>query len=415
MAMKHKKKQDIQKYDEEFVDLPEDRLGQIEHAKSKETSEKKIPRKPSSARKKKQALVSKEASRDVDERAKSLKDDLLADVRRSLADEEVVEAPKGIFGRIKARLKKPPKSKGTDVEIEPHKIPETETVTIEDLRELVVDSKPKRRSSRNKEEQIAIQEFFADLEAMADVELDVDIQSTPELKESKSDGSQLEEKVRVPKIPSKPTTEVEIDIEAVREVALQEYDETKIEPEIRKPSLREEMRQTIRELRPLERILLIIFGIVTVGVLFSSGIFLIVNSITIPTPIPTVEIDPSEIIHPTRITLPGGWAFNLGQGRVMDGNWIPGGAEWLVGTEISRWVALPWSLQLEAVLRTLKSEDQIQLSMSNFEEITFNVYSIQKMTMGELLATDPTTPSLLIVLYGDEEEDGSYWVVTSIP
>jgi hypothetical protein len=87
----------------------------------------------------------------------------------------------------------------------------------------------------------------------------------------------------------------------------------------------------------------------------------------------------------------------------------------LIGTEISRWVALPWSLQLEAVLRTLKADDQIELTMSNSDVLVFNVYSIQEMTMEQLLALDTKTPGLLVVLYNDEEADGTFWVVTALP
>jgi hypothetical protein len=161
--------------------------------------------------------------------------------------------------------------------------------------------------------------------------------------------------------------------------------------------------------------LLIAFGVVTVLVLLSSGVFLIANSISVPTPTPTVVVDVGDIVHPTRLTLPGGWEFNLGRGRVSDGEWKPNGAEWLVGTEISRWVALPWTLQLEAVLRTLNTDDQLELTMSNFDVLTFNVNSIQEISMEELLQTDPTTPSLLVVLYNDEEADGTFWVVTALP
>jgi hypothetical protein len=142
---------------------------------------------------------------------------------------------------------------------------------------------------------------------------------------------------------------------------------------------------------------------------------LIVNSISIPTPTPTAELDLADIIHPTRVTLPGGWEFSLGQGQVVEGEWNPQRAEWLVGTEISRWVALPWSLQLEAVLRTLKPEDQLELTMSNFDVLVFNVYSIRELTMEQLLASDPMTPSLLVVLYNDEETEGTYWVVEARP
>ena len=137
--------------------------------------------------------------------------------------------------------------------------------------------------------------------------------------------------------------------------------------------------------------------------------------LSIPTPTPTAEVDLSNVIHPTCLSLPGGWAFDLGEGRVSDGIWTPQRAEWLVGTEISRWVALPWSLQLEAVLRTLKSGDQLELQMSNFDVLTFNVYSIQEMTMEELLSSDAKTPSLLVVLYNDQEANRTFWVVKALP
>ena len=415
MAKKSKKQQDDQTHDDEFVELPEDRLDQIEHIKHEDVSEKKPEEKPKAPRKRKQAQAPEEAPKDIVKKSESPRDDLLDDVRRSLAEEEVVEEPKGFFGRIKARLKKTSVSQST--EFETHTEVEVEPDTQARLEEPDTEIQPekKKRTSKNKEEEKAIQEFFADLEALADLDVDVEPPPTRELQETVSEQPQPEEEVKVPKLPVKSDTKEEVDFEAVREVALQEYDETKIELEERKPQLREEVRQTIRELKPFERILLIVFGVLTVGVLFTSGIYLIANSISIPTPTPTVEINPSEIVHPTSITLPGGWSFNLGQGRVREGVWAPKGAEWLVGTEISRWIALPWSLQLEAVLRTLKSEDQIEVTMSNFDVLTFDVYSIQEMTMEKLLATDPTRPSLLVVLYNDEEADGSFWVVTALP
>jgi hypothetical protein len=216
------------------------------------------------------------------------------------------------------------------------------------------------------------------------------------------------------KLPSK-SEEEEEDFDAVREVALQEYDETKIEVEERKPALREEVRQTIRELKPFERFLLIGAGVITVLALLYSGIYLIANSISLPAPTPTAEVDMADIVHPTKLALPGGWEFNLGQGKVVDGEWKPRRAEWLVGTEISRWVALPYSVQLEAVLRTLKPENQIELTMSNTDVLVFNVHSIRELTMEQLLASDPKTPSLLVVLYNNDETVGTYWVVEALP
>jgi len=120
-------------------------------------------------------------------------------------------------------------------------------------------------------------------------------------------------------------------------------------------------------------------------------------------------------IYPIGLNLPGGLEFHLGEGRVDNGEWVPLRAEWLVGTEISRWVAVPWNPQVETLLDTLGSGDQLQLKMSNSDTTMFRVSSIQKMTMKELLASDPTKPSLLVVLFNDNQKDGTSWVITALP
>ena len=417
MAKKSKDQQDDQQREDQFVEIPEDRIDQIEKTKSEEEGEEKDQLKMGAKRDEEQSQGRKDVPREATEKSKAPRDDLLADVRQSLLEEEEdVEEPKGFFARIKNRLKRTPES--PPEKVEPPAQLDIEIEPQEDLREMVLEPKRKRKksSSRNKEEEKAIQEFFSDLEALADVTLEDVPPSTPVTEEAPVEEAKAEEKVKkAPKLPVKTVAEDEIDFDAVREMALQEYDETRVEPEERKQPLQEEVRRTIRELKPFERFLLIAAGILTVGVLLASGIFLIVDSISIPTPTPTAEVDLSNVVHPTQLSLPGGWSFNLRQGRVQDGKWTPQGAEWLVGTEISRWVALPWSLQLEAVLRTLKSGDKLELTMSNFDVLEFNVYSIQQMTMEELLSSDAKTPSLVVVLYNDEEADGTFWVVKALP
>ncbi len=434
MAKKSKNQQDDPKRDEEFVELPEDRLEQIgeqdkpqgEESESETKSESKTAHKPEQTR------AGEEAGKKVVERQEVSPDDLLADVRQMLAaEEEVVEERQGFFGRVWQRLRGSSKSETEapepqlEIETEAEEVtPDISDDLQEVLDELTVESeteqKPiskskKKRTARDKEEEKSIQEFFADLEALADVIPEGGMQPASEVQEAATEEPQVEEEVKVPRLPAKSAAEDEVDFEAVRGVALEDYDETVIEPEERKKPLREEVRQTVRELKPVERFLLFAVGIVTVGILLFSGIFLIVNSISVPTPAPTAELDLSETVYPTRLTLPGGWEFQLGQGRVVEGEWTPNGAEWLAGTEISRWVALPWSLQLEAVLRTLTAEDQVELMMSNFDVLTFDVYSIREISMAELLATDQTKPALLVVLYNDEEADGSFWTVTALP
>lgn len=122
-----------------------------------------------------------------------------------------------------------------------------------------------------------------------------------------------------------------------------------------------------------------------------------------------------KIVFPRRIALPDGQAFNLGEGNLRDGNWIPLSAEWLAGTEISRWVALPWSSELDKTIKELEPGDPIELTMSNSETLLFKVNSIQRMTMKELLSSDATKPSLLVIMYGDLNTDEEFWVITALP
>jgi hypothetical protein len=418
MVKKSEKQPDDRRDEAQFVEIPEDRLDQIERDDSPIEPVEKPRRKASNRRKPKQA-PSEEAAPEKGLEKPELspefsKDDLLADIRQSLVAEEQVEAPRGLFARVKSRLKKKPQP--VEAKTEAQSELDALLETREDLQKLVIEPKQRKKEPvKSKEEQKAIQEFFADLEAMANIEVADYVPPEPEPRPSPVEEAQKAEPVQIPKLPVKSREEEEVDFDAIREAALQEYDETKIEVEERKPPLKEEVRQSIREMRPFERFLLIGAGVLTVLILLSSGIFLIVNSISIPTPTPTAPPDLADIIRPTRLTLPGGWEFSLGQGQVVDGEWNPRRAEWLVGTEISRWVALPWSLQLEAVLRTLKPEDQLELTMSNFDVLVFNVYSIRELTMEQLLASDPKTAGLLIVLYNDEETDGTYWVVEALP
>ena len=417
MVKKSKDQQDDQQRDDQFIEIPEDRIEQMEDTGT-EGKEEKPQSEETTRGNTEQVQGPKDAPSKMTEKSRAPRDDLLADVRQSLLEEEEeVEEPKGFFARIKNRLKRTPEPKPE--EVEPQTQVDIEIEPQEDLREMVLEPKRKKKKSSSKkvkEEEKAIQEFFSDLEALADVTLEDVPPSPPTTEEAPVEEAKADEKAKkIPKLPAKTVAEDEIDFDAVREMALQEYDETRIEPEERKQPLQEEVRRTIRDLKPFERLLLIAGGVLTVGVLLASGIYLIVGSISIPTPVPTATLDLGNIVHPTRLSLPGGWSFDLGEGQVSDGKWAPQGAEWLVGTEISRWIALPWSLQLEAVLRTLKPGDKLELTMSNFDVLEFNVYSIQQMTMAELLASDTKTPSLVVVLYNDEEADGTFWVVKALP
>jgi hypothetical protein len=113
------------------------------------------------------------------------------------------------------------------------------------------------------------------------------------------------------------------------------------------------------------------------------------------------------------LNIPGGLSFNLGRGTLDNGRWNPQRPEWLGGTEVCRWVAISYSRQLEAVVRTLTRDDQLTLTMSNSDVISYDVFSITEMTIEDMQEVSSNTPCLLLVL-ADANTD-TRWVVTAYP
>ena len=128
-------------------------------------------------------------------------------------------------------------------------------------------------------------------------------------------------------------------------------------------------------------------------------------------PQPVQEV--SNLPFPASVSLPGGWSFKLGKGALQNGKWEPKGAEWLQGTEVCRWVALPWSRQLEAVVRTLNPKDPIDLVMSNNDKFVYQVYSVRQLTPEEMQKLDSNSPCLLLILTQPDAE--KRWVLTALP
>ena len=126
--------------------------------------------------------------------------------------------------------------------------------------------------------------------------------------------------------------------------------------------------------------------------------------------VPTVV---ANLPFPTSMTLPGGLNFNLGKGSLQDGEWNPRGPEWLQGTEVCRWVAIPWSTQLEAVIRTLNPDDPIELVMSNNDRLVYRVDSVNELSNEELQAVPTDSPCLLLLLAKADSE--TRWVLTALP
>jgi hypothetical protein len=200
----------------------------------------------------------------------------------------------------------------------------------------------------------------------------------------------------------------------VRSIALEGDEEVFVEVESKSPDqLEERLSAMENSLKPYQRT--INFAFAFLGIIMAAvAVFLIYNAYqrsvvqARPTPMP------SDVPYPTTVGLPGGWQFNLGRGSLTsDGSWNPTGAEWLQGTEVCRWVALPWSRQLEAVIRTLNPNDPIDLGMSNNDKLTYNVYSVRQMSPAEMLELDSNKPCLLVVLAEPDAE--KRWVLTALP
>ena len=204
----------------------------------------------------------------------------------------------------------------------------------------------------------------------------------------------------------------ERELSALRKEALEDY---VAEPEVSEDeghnSLRGRLQRSWRYMRPIERRMLTgALLIVAFAVVAGSG-FLVVKSLPAPTPtvVPTTSIVP----FPISVSLPGGWVFPLRTGAVVNGKWNPQGPEWLGGTEVCRWVSLPWTIQLEAVLRTLKGDDEIKLSMSNYDSVVYKVQSIEQVPASEINKLASDTPCLLVIL--SKQDADTRWVVTAKP
>ena len=68
---------------------------------------------------------------------------------------------------------------------------------------------------------------------------------------------------------------------------------------------------------------------------------------------------------------------------------------------------------MEAVVRTLTPDDSIELVMSNNDRLTYDVFSIQELTLEQMQALDQNSPCLLLVLA--EQDAEQRWVVTAKP
>ena len=321
-------------------------------------------------------------------------DDLLDDVRRSLIEDEAQNAEKkpGWLSRITKGFQKDQPGTDAPVEIEP--------IAVE----------PAVPTETAKEDQYLdeIDELIEMLEPEPAHVAEPEPQPEPE-SQPPVDMEELKKRVFSPREGAEET-----EMSEVRAVALEGEggEDVFVEVEAKKEdAAQDRMKAFENSLRPYRQS--IYFAIAFLGVVLAvlaiGIVYTFYQRSRPPEPTPIV----SNLPYPVSMSLPGGLNFNLGKGAIRDGKWNPTGPEWLQGTEICRWVAIPWSRQLEAVVRTLTQDDSIELVMSNNDRLEYAVYSIQELTLEEMQALDQNSPCLLLVLA--EQDAEKRWVVTAKP
>lgn len=340
----------------------------------------------------------------------SPEEDPLADVRQTLIEEETLEKEKQPkwWRRISRGLKKDKAARPAE--------PVGESEVEPPVFETPVGAVEQQEGTQESEEYLEqIDELIDMLEPGTEAE-------TP--------APTVDEEVPVPQEPAEPVHKVDIEelkkqafqprtaeepaenISDVRSIALEGEEEVFVEVEAKaEDPLQERLKAFENAIKPYRRYINIAFAFLGLVMAVIAGLLLYnVYQQVQPEPTPAVV---SNLPFPTSVSLPGGWSFSLGRGALQDGRWNPQGAEWLEGTEVCRWVALPWSRQLEAVIRTLNPDDPIELTMSNNDMFVYRVYSVRQLTSEEMLDLDSNTPCLLLVLA--EADTDSRWVLTALP
>ena len=331
-------------------------------------------------------------------------DDLLADVRQSLIEDETVKEEKKSKRWWRRAAKSLQKDKQTEAETPVTAEPELPAMNVQ------VDSPVETAEEKPEEEVDPIDELIDLLEAEADekvVEKPVVVEAPPE-PEPEVDIEELKKQAFRPR--GEGESEEQESLTEVRSVALEDGEEVFVEVQAtRQDPLEERLTALENALRPYRRY--VYFGFAVLGIVMAviAGSVLF-NIYQQSRPVPTVN---PNLPFPTSMSLPGGLNFTLGKGTLNDGQWNPQGPEWLEGTEVCRWVAIPWSRQLEAVIRTLNPDDQIELVMSNNDRLLYKVYSVQQLSNEQLQELPSDSPCLLLVLAKADSE--TRWVLTALP
>jgi len=361
-----------------------------------------------------EAFDLEEVDETLDEEEEISVDALLDDVRRSLIEEDVrVEEEKKPswwqrFGSGRQKANKSDEG-ASDVEAETDLQP---SVSEDDIEPIIEPLESADESIDDLIEMLATdaddEELLSDADnSPADIQMEIKDEQ-PEIEIEKIDVD--EQKKRA--FQTRPDDEEE-NFSDVRAVALDDGEEVFVEVEVQASDPVEDrvkaFENALRPYRTYINLGIAFIGIVAI-VAVAGLLFGVYRDSQPQVPTPT----PSNLPYPvTLIIVDGGFSFELGRGSLEDGRWNPRRPEWLEGTEVCRWVAIIYTRPLEAALRTLTQNDQLELVMSNGDIITYDVYSITQMSIEDMQKVSSNSPCLLVVL-ADANTD-TRLVVTAYP
>jgi hypothetical protein len=204
------------------------------------------------------------------------------------------------------------------------------------------------------------------------------------------------------------THEQEPSVEDIRTIVLEDYEEPQEDARIKAGT------------KASKRWLRVILLLLVASLLAFVAVYVTMPSLLpwmrTATPLPAAVEAPTAIPmegmpYPTGMKMTGGWFFYLQPSTIREGNWEPESGEWLNGSELRRVVALPWTRQLEAVVRSLVPGDTIELHMSNGDILNYLVEEASLIDRSDVSIITSNTPSLALILFQQEEEQR--WVVIS--
>ena len=177
--------------------------------------------------------------------------------------------------------------------------------------------------------------------------------------------------------------------------------------------------EQFRELSRVEKTLIFALVIAVIGlvsliaylfIMSRQPGFIIPGAALVPTPTPVATEGPPV---PVGLRLTGGWNFVLESGVMVNGEWNPTTSEWLVGTELRKVVAIPWNEQVEAVVKTFKEGDPLELQMSNGDSFTYKVLTVSEIPVDDTSILYDVRPTLAVILIKPDAD--KRWVVVAEP